>query len=204
MAHEKVYDEAYFEHWYRRSAVGVGADDFVARKVRLAVAATEYLLGRPIARVLDVGCGEAPWRAQLRRLRPGVAYDGMDSSVYAVKRFGRTRNIRLGAVGDLGTMGFKGPYDLVVCSDVLHYVRTPEVRKGLAVMHRLCGGLAFIEAFTNADRIDGDHDALQDRSPATYHRLFAEAGFTPVGLHLYACRRVARTLVALERGTVAR
>ena len=27
----------------------------------------------------------------------------------------------------------------------------------------------------------------------------AEAGFTPVGLHLYATRDVARTLVALER-----
>jgi len=204
MASEKVYDEAYFEHWYRRSSVGVGADDFVARKVRLAVAATEYLLGRPLERVLDVGCGEAPWRAQLRRIRPGVHYDGVDSSLYVVKRYGRTRNIRLGTVGDFGTLGFRGPYDLVVCSDVLHYVRTPEVRAGLAAMHRLCGGLAFLEAFTNADRIDGDHDQLQNRSPAAYHRMFAEAGFTPLGLHLYACRRVARSLVSLERGGVAR
>ncbi len=204
MAREKVYDRAYFEHWYRRSEVGVGADDFVARKVRLAVAATEYLLGRPIARVLDVGCGEAPWRAQLRRLRPGVAYEGVDSSLYAVERYGRTRNIRLGTVGDLGTLGLRGRFDLVVCSDVLHYVRTPEVRAGLAAMHRLCDGLAFIEMFTNADRIEGDHDALQDRSPAAYHRMLAEAGFTPVGLHLYACRRVARGLTSLERGAASR
>lgn len=201
VARDKVYDAAYFEHWYRRSDVGVGADDFVARKVRLAVAAAEYLIGQPIERVLDVGCGEAPWRAHLRRLRPGVHYDGMDSSAYAVKRYGRARNIRLGTVGDLGKLGFRAPYDLVVCSDVLHYVRTPEVRAALAAMHRLCSGVAFIEAFTNADRIVGDHDHLQDRSPATYHRLFKEAGFTPLGLHLYACRRLARSLTSLERGT---
>ena len=41
---------------------------------------------------------------------------------------------------------------------------------------------------------------LQDRSPAAYRTLFAEAGFLPIGLHLYVTRKVARTLVALERG----
>jgi SAM-dependent methyltransferase len=194
----KVYDAQYFERWYRKSDVGVGTREFVGRKVRLAVAAAEYLLGYRIKSVLDVGCGEGPWRAHLKKLRPGVRYAGMDSSAYAVKRYGRTRDIRLGTVGALGEAGFKGKHDLLVCADVLHYVPTPEVRSGLAAMHELCRGVAFIEVFTSADAIDGDRAAFQKRSPEQYRELFAEAGFTPVGLHLYATRDVARTLVALE------
>jgi hypothetical protein len=57
-----------------------------------------------------------------------------------------------------------------------------------------------MEAFTNADQIDGDRAELQDRSPAAYQRLFNEAGFMPIGLHLYVTRKTAKTLVALERG----
>jgi SAM-dependent methyltransferase len=200
MARDKVYDRHYFEHWYRRSGVGVGQREFVARKVRLAVSAAEYLLERPIERVLDVGCGEAPWRAILRRLRPQVSYEGMDSSTYAVRRYGRTRGIRLGRVGELAHAGFRGRYDLVVCSDVLHYVTDDEVRAGLHAMHDLCRGVAFLETFTSADAIAGDHDHLQPRSRERFLRWVTEVGFTPLGLHLYACERVAHNLVALERG----
>ena len=195
----KRYDARYFERWYRRSNVGVGAHEFVARKVRLAVTATEYLLGRELASVCDVGCGEAPWRAILKRLRPGIAYTGVDSSEYAVERYGRTRNIRRGSVGELSRAGLVGPYDLVVCADVLHYVPTDEARRGLKTMHALCGGAAFLEAFTSADAIEGDRAAFQKRTPAAYRALFAGAGFVGLGLHLYASRELARSLVALER-----
>jgi 2-polyprenyl-3-methyl-5-hydroxy-6-metoxy-1,4-benzoquinol methylase len=201
MARAKQYDARYFERWYRRSNVGVGGREFVARKVRLAVAATEYLLGRALANVLDVGCGEGAWRAQLKKLRPNVRYTGVDSSAYAVKRYGRTRNIRRAGVGELETADLVGPYDLVVCADVLHYVPTAEVRRGLEAMHLLCGGVAFIEAFTSADAIEGDRAAFQMRTPAAYRALLREAGFVPLALHLYATHELSRALVALERGT---
>ncbi len=196
----KRYDRAYFDRWYRRSRVGVGEREFVARKVRLAVAAAEFVLARRIRTVLDVGCGEAPWRAILSRLRPGVSYLGFDSSEYAVARFGRRRNIRLASLGEMGRQGLRRRFDLVVCADVLHYVRTPEVRAGLAAIAPLTGGVAFLEAFTNADETDGDEVGVQDRSSAAYRRLFAGAGLVPIGLHLYVTRRTAKTLVALERG----
>lgn len=194
----KHYDAAYYERWYRRSNVGVGHREFVERKVRLALAAAEFVLGRHVASVLDVGCGEAPWRAILRRLRPGVRYLGFETSAYAVRRYGRARNIRRGGLTDLG--GLRGRWDLVVCADVLHYVPTRVAREGLASIARLAAGVAFVEAFTNADEIEGDRDAFQDRSPAAYRRLFAAAGLVPLGLHLYATREAFGTLVALERG----
>lgn len=195
----KQYDEAYFERWYRRSRVGIGASEFVARKVHLAVAAAEYVLARRLRSVLDVGCGEAPWRAILKRLRPGIEYAGFDPSEYAVRRYGRRRDIRRAALGELGFVGLRGRYDLVVCADVLHYVRSRELRAGLAALAPHVGGVAFLETFTSADTIEGDHADLQDRTPAVYRRFFAEAGFVPIGLHLYVTRRTAATLVALER-----
>jgi len=196
----KQYDRAYFDRWYRRSRVGVGARAFVERKVRLAVGAAEYVLARPIRSVLDVGCGEAPWRPILKRMRPRIEYTGFDSSEYAVRRWGRRRNIRRAALGEMAFVGLRGAYDLVVCADVLHYVRSPEVRAGLAAIAPHVGGVAFLEAFTSADTIEGDHAELQDRSPAVYRKFFDEAGLVPIGLHLYVTRKIAKTLVALERG----
>jgi SAM-dependent methyltransferase len=196
----KQYDASYYERWYRRSRVGVGQRDFVERKVRLALGAAEYVLGRRATRVLDVGCGEAPWRALLKRMRPRIEYLGLDTSEYAVARYGRRRNIRRGGLAELGFMDLGDPYDLVVCADVLHYVRSTEVRQGLAAIAPLVGGVAFIEAFTSTDEIEGDHADLQNRTPAVYHRFFGEAGLVPVGLHLYVTRDMHSQLVALERG----
>ena len=196
----KQYDRAYFDRWYRRSKIGLGSTAFVDRKAALAVAAAEFVLARPIRTVLDVGCGEGAWRPVLRRLRVGIEYLGFDSSEYAVNRYGRRRNIRLASFGDMGRVGLRRPFDLVVCADVLHYLKADEARAGLAALARLSGGVAFMEAFTSADEIEGDHAELQNRSPEEYRRLFDAAGFVPIGLHLYVTRKVARTLVALERG----
>ena len=162
------------------------------------------MLGRRARSVLDVGCGEAPWRAILKRMRPKLAYVGIESSEYAIERYGRRRNIRRGGLGDLGFMGIEGPFDLVVCADVLHYVRATEVRQGLAAIAKLTGGAAFLETFTSVDDIEGDYADFQKRTPAVYHQLFAEAGLIPIGLHMYVTREMHAELVALEKGAPGR
>ncbi len=195
----KQYDQKYFDRWYRRSNIGVGHRDFVERKVKLAVAGAEYVLGRKLKTVLDVGCGEAPWRAILKRMRPGLKYQGFDSSDYVVERYGKRRNIRKGSLADLGYMGLVGPFDLIVCADVLHYVGSSEVRQGLKTLGGLLDGVAFIEAFTSADDIHGDHAEFQQRTPVVYKKLFDEAGLLPLGLHLYTNADRAEELVVLEK-----
>jgi SAM-dependent methyltransferase len=196
----KQYDRAYFDRWYRDPRWAVVRRDVLTRRVRLAVAAAEYLLERPVRTVLDVGCGEAPWRALLRRMRPGVRYTGVDSSAYVVGRYGASRDIRRGSLGSLGRLDLDPPYDLIVCSDVLHYVATDEARRGLKAIARLLGGVAFIELFAREDATEGDQEDLQPRPAATYRRLFREAGLIPLGLHCYAGRRLQRGLITFERG----
>jgi SAM-dependent methyltransferase len=196
----KRYDRSYFERWYHDPRTRIHLRAGVARKARLALHAAEYLLEGPVRSVLDVGCGEAPWRATLRRMRPGVRYAGVDSSLYAVQRYGRARGIRLGRFEELGRLGLRGPFDLVICSDVLHYVPARELRRGLEALAGLLGGLAWIEVFTSADSITGDFHEMKRRSPACYDRLFRAAGLVHCGLCCFVREDFASELTAFERG----
>ena len=196
----KIYDRRYFDRWYRTSRDASVQARILPRRVRLAVAAAEYLLERPNRSVLDVGCGEGRWRPLLLRARPRVRYLGIDSSAYVARRYGRRRNIRLGRFGDLGRMGLKRRFDLIVCSDVLHYVPLAEARSGLRALERLLGGVAFVELFAAEDDTVGDDEAFQPHSRATYLRLFRAAGLVHLGLHFYAGRALRDRLMSLEHG----
>ena len=193
---DKRYDRAYFERWYRARATAGHAD--LARKVALAVAVAEFYLQRPIRNVLDVGCGEGSWRAPLLKLRPRLEYQGVDASEYAVERYGRTRNLALATFGQLGQLRFGQAADLLVCSDVIHYVPTPELRRGLAGLPELCDGVAFLELYTAGDRIAGDFEGFIPRPAARYRRWFREAGFVSCGSQCYLSPNLHANAVALE------
>lgn len=177
----KTYDQSYFDRWYRDPSDRVATRDSLERKVRLAVSVTEFLIGRRIRTVLDVGCGEAPWYPVLRKLRRGVRYQGVDSSDYVLRRYGKRRHIRRGTFGGLSELRLARPFDLIVCADVLQYVPEPEVVVGLAEIRRLLRGVAFIEAFTTEDAMEGDRTGWHERSASAYRRLFRRAGLTQCG-----------------------
>ena len=161
----KKYDQAYFDRWYRNGAedhaVGDGAR--LARKVAMAVATAEYHLERPIRTVLDIGCGEGAWRAPLLKLRPNLQYLGFDSSEYAIARYGARRNLHMARFGDFEHLRPCAPVDLLVCSDVMHYLDTRELDRGLPALAELCGGVAFLETFTREDDTDGDNHDFKQR-----------------------------------------
>ncbi len=194
----KHYDQAYFDKWYRSTAHRVGSRAQLARKVAMVVHLAEYYLARPLRNVLDVGCGEAPWRAHLLRLRPGLDYRGLDSSEYAVHRYGRSRNIGLATFGQLAELRFDTRFDLIVCSDMLHYVPAAELRRGLSGFGELLEGVAFIEVFTSADRATGDLDGFIARPPAWYRQRFLAAGLLPCGSQAYLGARLMKSIAALE------
>lgn len=195
---QKRYDQAYFDRWYRASEHRIGSRSALARKVAMVVATTEYYLGRSIRSVIDVGCGEAPWRAVLRRLRPGISYRGLDASDYVVARYGRSRNIGRARFGDLGQLRFDDSVDLLVCSDVLHYVHGAELRQGLAGIADLCHGLVFLEVFTRDDALSGDTDGFVARSAAQYRQAFRRAGLIACGSHCYLSPRLGGGVARLE------
>lgn len=195
----KRYDRAYFDRWYRPPGGTPGGTALLRRKVALAVAVCEYYLGREVRSVLDIGCGEGAWRAPLRRLRPGVEYLGLDSSDYAIGRYGRARNLRRVDFAQLAELRFDRSADLLVCSDVLHYLDADTLRRGLSGFAELGHGLAWIELFCGGDPVEGDEEGWYRRPASFYRKAFAEAGLLAVGSHAYLLPPLHTEAVALER-----
>ena len=73
------------------------------------------------------------------------------------------------------------------------------LRRGVAQIAALLGGVAFLPTFTIQDEIEGDKAQFQRRSAATYTRIFRAAGLVPLGMHAWALRSRATELAALER-----
>ncbi|WP_137190020.1 class I SAM-dependent DNA methyltransferase [Stenotrophomonas rhizophila] len=194
---DKTYDADYFKRWYQADQAGGAAR--LARKVALAVSSAEYYLERPIRSVLDIGCGEGAWRAPLLKLRPRVQYLGFDSSAYAIQRYGRSRNLHMAKVGDFAWLRPCAPVDLLICSDVMHYVPSRELRPALDGFAELTGGVAFLEAFSAEDEFDGDHEGFQARPARWYRSGLKNAGFTALGSHCWLSPALAGHAAALER-----
>lgn len=195
----KTYDRAYFDRWYRNRTTRVSTHAEVRRKVSMAVASAEYFLRRRISTVLDVGCGEGAWFPHLRALRPRVRYLGLDASEYVVQRFGKSRNIRQAAFGDLPSLRL-GVYDLVVCSDVMHYVPNGELRAGVRAIADATDGVAYLEVLTKEDDIVGDMDGFHRRPAAFYRHLFSTAGLTFAGPYLWLSPAFRGAVAELEAG----
>jgi len=193
----KRYDRAYFDHWYRgRSRVSTREE--VRRKVALAITSCEYFVRHPLRSVLDVGCGEGAWQPHIRDLRPAAKYLGLDPSDYAVERFGSSRNLRKAAFGELASAGLRRPFDLIVCSDALHYVADDEIRAGFPELVRVSGGVLFLEVLTADDDIIGDLNGMIRRPAAWYRRLFENAGLTQAGPHTWLAPSLREDAAELE------
>lgn len=198
----KSYDQSYFDKWYRDPGHRVITPAAARRKVHLALSVAEYYLEHPVRTVLDVGCGEGHWHPLLTRLRPGLRYTGVDSSPYAVERFGRRRNLILGDFSNLDHLGLADGYDLIVCSDTLYYVAGAALREGFGALVNRLAGVAFLEAYASDVALRGDIENLEIRTDAFYRRLFRRHGLVSCGSHCYVSAERAGTVTALEQGSL--
>ena len=151
----------------------------------MVVGIAENLLESRVRTVLDVGCGEGSWLAPLRRLRPAIDYTGLDGSDYVAKRFGRSRNISRASFGETGEAIGNRTFDLVVSSDVLHYIDEEELEDGLPAIAAATKGIAFLDLLTVEDEPTGDLRAFRMRAAGWYSEKFAAAGLVGCGMQCY-------------------
>lgn len=196
----RQYDQRYFDKWYRNPRYRVKSPDELTRQATFVLSAAEYVLGHPVRTVLDIGCGEGNWLAPLRRLRPSLRYTGVDSSEYAVRRFGSRRNIRLGTIDDLDRLRLRKDYDLILCVGMLNYLEPAELDRGLEHLYERASGLAYLEIFTSADAgVFGDTKGTRLRSPTWYQARLRKARFVSCGMHCYVPDWLREHMSALER-----
>jgi SAM-dependent methyltransferase len=203
-ARGKRYDRAYFDRWYRARRSRIEKPAELARRVALAVALAERHLDRPLLSALDIGCGEGRWRAELHRLRPRLRYVGLDPSEYVCERFGARRGIRRASFAELHALDLAGPFDLVICADVLHYVSDAELARGLPALVQLLGGLAWLETLCHEDDVEGDRRGLILRPAAAYRRRFRRLGLVHAGAHGWLAPALGDRPAALELDTAIR
>jgi len=193
------YDRAYFDRWYRDPKTRVKSGSAIGRKAALALSMAEYYLERPARTVLDVGCGEGNWLSALRALRPKIRYTGVDTSSYAVERFGKKRNIQLGSFAALEEIGLSEEYDLIVCSDTLFYLPLSELEQGIASLAHRAAGVAFLELYTDEDSLVGDFPKAGLQSASFYMKMLARHGFLSVGSHCYLGPDMAERAMQMEK-----
>ena len=122
-----------------------------------AIAAVVRYLDIPVKRILDAGCGLGLMRKPLLRALPGATYLGVEVSEHLCARYGWKQ-------GSLDRFTAPGQFDLIVCYDVLQYMRDREASAAIANLARLSRGAFYFHAPTredwqrNADRSCSDGD----------------------------------------------
>ena len=76
--------------------------------------------------------------------------------------------------------------------------RAANLDRGLPGLAELCGGVAFLEAFTREDRAVGDEHDFQQRPASFYRRRFAALGFAQLGSHCWLSPALRERATALE------
>ncbi len=198
MTEGRRYGRAYFDKWYRDPTYRVKSASELGRQVAFVVAAVEFILGRPVRSVLDVGCGEAQWRRVLQRHRPSLHYTGVDPSEYVVNRFGKQRNILSGSIQTLDALPLRESYDLVVCCGMLNYLSRSELTEGLAHIVRRITGMAYLELFTSEDQTEGDTEWPLPEDASFYRKIMIEAGLVAVGMQCYVPASAIHRVSSLE------
>lgn len=193
-----AYDKAYFDKWYRHPAHRVVTPAKTSRKAQLAVSVAEYYLERPVRSVLDVGCGEGQWQPVLKKLRPRIHYTGIDPSPYAIRRFGKQRNLLQGSFGNLPDLA--PSYDLIICSDSLYYIPDDELIMGLQILTARLAGVAFLEAYPQEADLRGDISGMFPRNASDYRDFFRRAGLRSCGSHCYVGPALYDSVTELEYG----
>ena len=108
------------------------------------------------------------------------------------------RRFLVARFADFASLRPCAPVDLLVCSDVLHYLDTRELDRGLPGLAALCGGIAFLETFTREDEIEGDHHDFHRRPARFYRQRLQALGFTALGSHCWLSPLRRGSATALE------
>jgi SAM-dependent methyltransferase len=139
----------------------------------------------PVSSILEIGIGEGFLSGYLSEKLPTVRFCGVDASAEALSRLQRLFpriETRVGDVCDLS--GLEGPYDLVLCAEVLEHLEEPTGaldaiaslkprRALLTVPHEPFFRLSNLASGANLARWGNDPEHVQHFGPRSFRALLS-------------------------------
>jgi SAM-dependent methyltransferase len=189
------FDSAFYRRFYVDPRTRVTTASEMKLRAQAIASVVRYLDIR-VQRILDAGCGLGLMRKPLLRALPGATYLGVEVSEHLCARYGWKQ-------GSLDTFTAPGQFDLIVCYDVLQYMRDRAASAAIANLARLSRGAIYFHAPTledwqrNADLSCSDGD-IHLRRAAWYRSRLAKY-FRHVGFGVYVRRGVGFVQWELER-----
>jgi 2-polyprenyl-3-methyl-5-hydroxy-6-metoxy-1,4-benzoquinol methylase len=140
---KEQFDRDYYQRFYFNPRTAVTNRAEMNARGRLIAGMADHL-GLPVRSILDAGCGVGLLRAPLVKALPRSVYTGLEVSKYLCQRFGWIQ-------GGIQDFTRKAQYDLVICYDVLQYLKAAETQAALANLARVCRGLLYFGVLTRED-----------------------------------------------------
>lgn len=139
----------------------------------------------PVSSVLEIGIGEGFLSGYLSEKLPTVRFCGVDASAEALSRLQRLFpriETRVGDAYDLS--GLEGPFDLVLCAEVLEHLEEPTRaldaiaslrprRALLTVPHEPFFRLSNLASGANVERWGNDPEHVQHFGPRSFRELLS-------------------------------
>lgn len=144
-----------------------------------------FIEAGPVTSVLEVGCGEGFISGYLSEQFPAIKFTGVDLAAEDVDRLKRKFprvEAHQGSAYDLSMLS--GPYDLVICAEVMEHLDTPERaldemlkmkprRMLLSVPHEPFFMLSNLARLKNVTRFGNDPEHVNHWSPRTFKGLLS-------------------------------
>jgi SAM-dependent methyltransferase len=190
------FDKQYYERFYEREESRASGPEEFGRLFDFVLNYLRYI-EVPVRDVLDLGCGLGRWGTALAEYDADIKYTGVDPSPYLCETYGWNQTT---------VDGFKSrrKYDLVICQDVLPYLKPRQIKDGLANIARLTRGAAYIQVVSKQDWdndvVDPNRtDPAMNRLDADWYRREFKRHFTNCGGGLFLPKTSETPLWELEK-----
>jgi len=153
--------------------------------------ATLERIGSDVRTVLDLGCGDGTYTAEIARARPGLRVVGVDAAEEAIKEAKKRYpdvEFHIANALDLSTFPDEG-FDLAIARGVLHHLSDPA--KAITNLTRCASRVLIIEP-------NGNNPLLKViERVSKYHREHEEKSFSAMRLRRW-CRDARATVKSLS------
>ena len=194
------FDANFYRRYYLDPRTRVVTRAEMSRRARLVAAFARH--GElPVRSILDLGCGLGLMRAALLREFPGARYIGVEASPYLCAKFGWIE-------GSASTYTARRAFDLVICYDVLQYLKAREAGAALRNLARLCAGVLHFGVLTREDWELYCDQGTTDRDvhlrPGNWYRRRLAPAFINAGSGMFVRRGAPVHLWELDQVEVLR